>query len=57
MVFGKHNKIEELKEKIDELKYLEKSIGRLGKRAVAPLLHYESQDLWQIYHLDSADGR
>lgn len=41
----------EIKEKFDELKYLEKSIGKTGQLAISPFLHKSSRDLWQLYML------
>ncbi|MFQ5865528.1 MAG: PrsW family intramembrane metalloprotease [bacterium] len=41
----------EIKEKFDELRYLEKSIGKTGKLAILPFLHTSSRDLWQLYML------
>jgi len=41
----------EIKEKFDELKYLEKSLGKTGQLAIAPFLHTRSRDLWQLYML------
>jgi len=41
----------DIKAKFEELKYLEKSIGRTGKLAMKPLLGRDQRDLWQIYHL------
>lgn len=38
--------------KLEELKYLEKSMGKTGKLAIAPLLHLDRKELWQIYMLD-----
>jgi RsiW-degrading membrane proteinase PrsW (M82 family) len=38
--------------KLEELKYLEKSIGKTGKLAIAPLLRLDRKELWQIYMLD-----
>ena len=38
--------------KFDELRYLERSIGRTGTRAMQPFLHLNSRDLWQIHMLD-----
>ena len=35
--------------KLDELDFLEKSIGPTGKLAMAPFLRKSSRDLWQIY--------
>jgi RsiW-degrading membrane proteinase PrsW (M82 family) len=42
---------EEVKEKFNEMNYLEKNIGRTGKLAIMPFLHQSSQSLWQIYML------
>ena len=41
----------ELKEKFEEMRYLEKSIGRTGLFAMDPILHWNSRDLWQLYML------
>lgn len=35
----------------DELRFLEKSIGKTGKLAILPFLHRSSRDLWQIHML------
>jgi RsiW-degrading membrane proteinase PrsW (M82 family) len=43
----------EIRARFAELSYLEKSIGRTGKLAMAPILHNSSRDLWQIYMLQS----
>ena len=37
--------------KLEELKYLEKSIGTTGKLAIKPFLRMSQQDLWQFYML------
>jgi hypothetical protein len=37
---------------LEELKYLEKSIGRTGQMAVKPFLRMSSRDLWQLYMLE-----
>jgi RsiW-degrading membrane proteinase PrsW (M82 family) len=42
---------EEVKASLEELEYLERSIGRTGKLAVQPLLNMSSRDLWQLYML------
>ena len=42
----------EIKEKLIELEYLEKSIGKTGKLALSMVLHNSTQDLWQLYLLD-----
>jgi RsiW-degrading membrane proteinase PrsW (M82 family) len=44
----------EVKEKLSELKYLEKNIGPTGKLSIAPILHTSTKDLWQIYMLEKA---
>ena len=41
----------ELQDKFTELKYLEKSIGRTGQLAIAPVLHTSNRDLWQLQML------
>lgn len=41
-----------LKEKFTEFKYLEKSIGRTGKLALAPFMRIEDRELWQLYMLE-----
>ncbi len=43
---------EDIKDKLNELKYLEKSIGSTGKLAIAPIFTMSSKDLWQLYILD-----
>ncbi len=42
----------EIREKLIELRFLEKSIGKTGRLAISPILHTSSQDLWQLYLLD-----
>jgi RsiW-degrading membrane proteinase PrsW (M82 family) len=37
-----------LKEKFEELRYLEKSIGKTGLLALHPFLHTSTRDLWQL---------
>lgn len=39
-------------EQFRELRYLEKSIGPTGRRALAPFFHQSTRDLWQIYMLE-----
>lgn len=41
----------EIKERFDELRYLEKSVGKTGRLAIMPLLRWSSRDLWQLYML------
>ncbi|HUL43751.1 MAG TPA: PrsW family glutamic-type intramembrane protease [Bacteroidota bacterium] len=42
----------EIREKFQELRYLDKSLGATGKLAIAPFLHTSSRDLWQIYMIE-----
>jgi hypothetical protein len=37
-----------LKDKFEELRYLEKSIGKTGLLALDPFLHTSTRDLWQL---------
>jgi RsiW-degrading membrane proteinase PrsW (M82 family) len=46
----------EITARFDELKYLEKSIGKTGMLAISPILHNSSRDLWQIHMLKSSEG-
>jgi RsiW-degrading membrane proteinase PrsW (M82 family) len=41
-----------VKDKLRELRYLEKSIGRTGLVALHPFLHTSTRDLWQLTVLD-----
>jgi hypothetical protein len=41
----------DVRAKFEELRYLEKSIGKTGKLAILPFLRIGSRDLWQIYML------
>lgn len=42
---------EATREKFAEMRYLEKSIGPTGRRALQPMLHMSHKDLWQLYML------
>ncbi|HLX13359.1 MAG TPA: PrsW family glutamic-type intramembrane protease [Bacteroidota bacterium] len=42
----------ETKEKFNELHFLENSIGMIGNRALAPILHLNSRDLWELHFLE-----
>ncbi|HCY75792.1 MAG TPA: hypothetical protein DHV28_07705 [Ignavibacteriales bacterium] len=42
---------DEVKEKLEELRYLEKSIGPTGRLAIAPIFNISTKDLWQLYML------
>jgi hypothetical protein len=41
----------EVKDQLNELKFLEKSIGKTGKLAIAPIFKFSTKDLWQLYML------
>jgi RsiW-degrading membrane proteinase PrsW (M82 family) len=42
--------------KFQELRYLEKSIGTTGMRAIKPFMSTSTRDLWQLNMLDEAHG-
>lgn len=39
------------KEQLEEMRYLENSIGRIGTVALKPIFNMSSRDLWQVYFL------
>jgi hypothetical protein len=41
-----------IRAKLEEVGYLERSIGRTGMRALKPFVHTSAQDLWQLNLLD-----
>jgi hypothetical protein len=41
-----------VKGKLEELRYLEKNIGRTGLLALDPFLHTGTRELWQLTVLD-----
>lgn len=45
-----------VKDKFQELRYLEKSIGKTGLRALHPFVHTSTRDLWQLTVLDGERG-
>ena len=45
-----------LPSKFEELRYLEKSIGTTGMRALQPFIYTSTRDLWQLNMLDEATG-
>ena len=47
----------ETRAKLEELKYLESSIGATGKLAIKPFVRMSQKDLWQIYMLDKQGVR
>jgi RsiW-degrading membrane proteinase PrsW (M82 family) len=40
-----------IREKFDELTYLEKSVGKTGRLAIGPILHRSRKDLWELHML------
>lgn len=42
---------DETREKFEEMRYLEKTVGPTAMRAIKPLLHTSRRDLWQLYLL------
>jgi hypothetical protein len=42
---------DETRAKFEEMRYLERSIGRTGLMAMQPVLHMSHKDLWQLYML------
>ncbi len=45
-----------VKDKFQELRYLEQSIGKTGLRALHPFVHTSTRDLWQLTVLDGERG-
>jgi uncharacterized membrane protein YeaQ/YmgE (transglycosylase-associated protein family) len=45
------NPDQEIRDKFQELKYLERSLGKTGKLAIHPFLHTSNKDLWQLHML------
>ena len=45
-----------VKDKLEELRYLEKSIGKTGLSALSPFVHTSTRDLWQLTVLDGERG-
>ena len=44
---------EETRAKLDEMRFLDRSIGKTGKLAMKPFLQMSRKDLWQFYMLSS----
>ncbi len=44
----------DIKERFEELRYLEKSLGKTGKLAILPFVKTSRRDLWQLYMVGSA---
>ena len=42
---------DETRSMLDELRFLERSIGRMGRMALRPILQMSRRDIWQIYTL------
>ena len=45
----------EVEDKLRELMYLKKSIGKTGELALAPILHHSAHELWQLRMLETSD--
>ena len=43
---------DDVKAMLEELKYLEQSIGKVGTMTLTPFLHFTRKDLWQMYLLE-----
>ncbi len=43
----------ELKSKIIEMKFLQKSIGKTGQLALSPVIRFSNRDLWQLYFINN----
>ena len=48
---------DDVRANLAELRYLERSIGRTGLLALAPILRRSSRDAWQVYLLEEAGPR
>jgi RsiW-degrading membrane proteinase PrsW (M82 family) len=44
----------DVEERLTELKYLEKSIGRTGLLAISPMLNMSDKELWQLHMVNEA---
>ncbi len=44
---------QDARDQLDELRHLEKTIGRTGNLALKPIFNMSSRDLWQVYLLES----
>ncbi|MEO8778748.1 MAG: hypothetical protein ABI389_08745 [Rhodanobacter sp.] len=42
---------EETRAKLQEMEYLERSVGRAGLMTLQPLMHTSRRDLWQLHML------
>lgn len=43
---------QDVRARLEELRYLDRSIGPTGRLAMLPLLHTRTRDLWQVYLLE-----
>jgi hypothetical protein len=46
----------DVKDKFQELRYLEKTIGKTGLSALHPFVHTSTRDLWQLTVLEGERG-
>ncbi len=47
---------ESVEAKFEEMRYLEKSIGRIGLLAIEPFLEINRRDLWHLNALQDSQG-
>ena len=45
-----------MRDRLTELRYLERSIGRTGLIAMQPITRRDARALWQVYLLEQAGG-
>ena len=48
---------DDVRDRLTELRYLERSIGRTGLLAMKPILRQDARALWQVYLLEEAGAR
>ena len=48
---------DDVRANIEEMRYLEKAIGRTGLLAIGPLLKGSRHDRWHLYMLEQAGDR
>jgi hypothetical protein len=45
---------DDVRDRLTELRYLERSIGRTGLLAMKPVTRHDARGLWQVYLLEEA---
>ena len=43
---------EDIRAKLEEMRFLENSVGAAGRMALKPVLRMDRRELWQIYNLE-----